>query len=84
LHDNVYLDQLITMLIEVRAQVAPVALTDATAEAASAQVNLDTARNAIAGEDRWLRRWFREYWKDPIVSSALREARGQPIIQGAE
>lgn len=82
--DGIYLDRLIAMLTDVRVQVAPLAATDLNAEAASAQVNLDAARDAFAGEDRWLRRWFRNYWKDPIVSSALREARGQPIVQGAE
>ncbi|ANP45882.1 hypothetical protein ATE48_08080 [Candidatus Viadribacter manganicus] len=84
MRDSVYLDHLIAMLSDVRTQVAPLAATDLTAEAASAQVNLDVARDELAGEDRWLRRWFRNYWKDPIVSSALREARGQPIVQGAE
>jgi glyoxylase-like metal-dependent hydrolase (beta-lactamase superfamily II) len=84
MRDSAYLDRLIAMLSDVRTQVAPLATTDLTAGAASAQVNLDAARDRLVGEDRWLRRWFRNYWKDPIVSSALREARGQPIIQGAE
>jgi hypothetical protein len=46
-------------------------------------VNLDAYSDAIAGHDPWLRRWFRDHWKSPIVSSALREARGEAIIQGA-
>ncbi|MEZ5994144.1 MAG: MBL fold metallo-hydrolase [Hyphomonadaceae bacterium] len=84
MHDSAYLDQLTSMLTSVRAQVAPLAATETATDAAGAQINLDEARDAIAGEDIWLRRWFRNYWQGPIASSALREARGQPIIQGGE
>jgi glyoxylase-like metal-dependent hydrolase (beta-lactamase superfamily II) len=84
MHDSLYLDRLTSMLHEVRTQLAPIAATDMTAQAASAQVDLDAMRDVLVGEDPWLRRWFRNYWKDPIVSSALREARGQPIVQGTE
>lgn len=84
MRDSAYIDRMTAMLTDVRTQAAPFAAGDSDAAAVSGQVNLDAARNSFAGEDRWLRRWFREYWKDPIVSSALREARGQPIVQGAE
>jgi hypothetical protein len=41
-------------------------------------VNLDAYSDAIAGHDPWLRRWFRDHWKSPIVSSALREPINYP------
>jgi glyoxylase-like metal-dependent hydrolase (beta-lactamase superfamily II) len=83
MHDTAYVDRLIGMLTVVRDQAAPLAATDIAPDAAGGQVDLDAARDTFAGEDRWLRRWFRDYWRDPIASSALREARGEPIIQGA-
>jgi hypothetical protein len=72
------------MLADVRTQVAPLASVQGDAAAAAGQVNLEEAQNTFAGEDPWLRRWFRNYWKDPIVSSAFREARGEPIVQGGQ
>ncbi len=83
MRDGAYVDQLIGMLSDVRLQAAPLASVGANSEAAGAQVQLGAARDAIAGDDPWLRRWFHEYWKEPVVSSALREARGEPIVQGA-
>jgi glyoxylase-like metal-dependent hydrolase (beta-lactamase superfamily II) len=83
LRDTVHIDRLITMLEDIRAQVAALASTDMDAAAVTAAVNLESASHAIAGDDPWLNRWFRDYWKDPIVSSALREARGEPIVQGS-
>ncbi len=82
--DTVHIDRLITMLEDIRAQVATLASSDMDAAAVTAAVNLDTASHAIAGADPWLERWFRDYWKAPIVSRALREARGEPIVRGAD
>jgi len=82
-YDSAYVDMLVAMLNEVRAQVAPMAPTDMDAAAVSGAIDLDDASTELAGEDPWLRRWFRAYWKDPVVSSALREARGEEIVQGA-
>ncbi|MDH4108813.1 MAG: MBL fold metallo-hydrolase [Gammaproteobacteria bacterium] len=83
MRDTAYVDLLISMVTDVRAQVAPLASTDMGAAAVNAAVELDEAQATIAGDDPWLRRWFRDYWKEPIVSSALREARGVPIVQGS-
>jgi hypothetical protein len=71
------------MLKDVRTHVAPLASTQLSANAAADHVELLAARAAIAGDDPWLQLWFQEYWKNPIVSSALREARGEEIVQGA-
>lgn len=82
LRDTTYLDWLITALAQVRAEVGPFARTDKTADAVSEAIDFTTARDRIAGADPWLRRWFRSYWQDAVVSSALREARGEPVVQG--
>lgn len=83
MRDTTYVDLLISMVTDVRAQVAPLASSDMDAAAINAAVELDDAQATIAGDDPWLGRWFRDYWKEPIVSSALREARGVPIVQGS-
>jgi len=82
-HDSAYVDKLVAMLNDVRAQVAPLAPSDMDAAAVSGAVDMDAASTDLAGDDPWLRRWFGAYWKGPVVSSALREARGEEIIQGA-
>jgi glyoxylase-like metal-dependent hydrolase (beta-lactamase superfamily II) len=83
MRDTAYLDRLVAMLTEVRSQVAPLASLDIDAAGAAAQVDLSTHRDELTGNDPWLLRWFRDYWHAPIVSSALREARGEPVVQGA-
>jgi len=83
LRDTVYIDLLISMLEDVRTQVADMAMTDTDDVSSSKAVNLEAASLELTGGDPWLNRWFLNYWKGPIVSSALREARGQPIIQGS-
>jgi glyoxylase-like metal-dependent hydrolase (beta-lactamase superfamily II) len=83
MRDTAYVDLLISILTDVRAQIALLASSDMDAAAVNAEVKLDEAQATIAGDDPWLERWFRDYWKGPIVSSALREARGEPIVQGS-
>jgi glyoxylase-like metal-dependent hydrolase (beta-lactamase superfamily II) len=83
MQNEVGIDMLISMLKDVRAQVAPMAATDMDAAAVSAGIDLEAQGQSITAGDRWLQRWFRDYWKLPIVSSALREARGEPVVQGA-
>lgn len=82
--DHRAVERLVAMLTSVRAQVADLAAdASVTKENAAKHVNLDEAQQVIAGEDAWLQRWFRNYWLVPLASSALREARGEEIIQGA-
>lgn len=82
MRDTVYIEKLISMLVDVRKQVAPLAKTEMDTTAVSAAVSLEAASYLNDDGDPWMRRWFRDYWKEPIVSSTLREARGEAIIQG--
>jgi len=80
--DTERVDRLISMLKHIRAQVSPFAGNDTPASEIISKLDLTASETAIAGKDPWLRRWFRAYWRNPIISSALRELRGQPVIQG--
>jgi glyoxylase-like metal-dependent hydrolase (beta-lactamase superfamily II) len=80
--DKAQLENLMDMLKHIRTQVAPFANNTTPLANVISTVDLTDQETAIAGKDPWLRRWFRDYWRDPIISSALREARGQPVIQG--
>lgn len=82
--DKAQVDDLILMLKQVRTQVAPFARNDTPASEVISKLDLTASETVITGKNPWLRRWFRAYWRDPIITSALREARGQPVIQGED
>lgn len=81
MRDAFYLDALISLLSDVRAQVGPLAGENALGRVRE-EVTLEAQADAFAGGDPWRRRWFRPYWAAPIVASAYKEARGEPITQG--
>jgi glyoxylase-like metal-dependent hydrolase (beta-lactamase superfamily II) len=84
MRDAGYAQRLVEMLETVRSQVARLAEDKSvTNDNVGKQLDLDAARKAWTGDDAWLQRWFRNYWLNPIGSSALREARGEPVVQGA-
>ena len=83
MRDTGYVDRLIAMLTDVRTQIDLLSHTTIDAAGAAERVNQDAARKALIGDDPWLEIWFKSYWHAPIVSSALREARGEEITQGA-
>jgi glyoxylase-like metal-dependent hydrolase (beta-lactamase superfamily II) len=83
-HDRDYLARLRTMLVSVRKQAAILASdSEVTNDNVGTRLEIDAERKAITNDDPWLQRWFRNYWLGPIGSSALREARGTAVIQGA-
>jgi glyoxylase-like metal-dependent hydrolase (beta-lactamase superfamily II) len=83
MRDTQYVERVIHMLTDVRTQVDLLTHTKIDAAGAAERVNQDAARKALIGDDPWLEIWFKNYWHTPIVSSALREARGEEIKQGA-
>lgn len=84
MRDSGYARRLVEMLETVRSQVGRLAEDKSvTNDNVGKQLDLDAARKAWTGDDAWLQRWFRNYWLNPIGSSALREARGEPVVQGA-
>lgn len=80
--DAAYVNRLIGLIAEVRAQVAPLAAQGLELDAVRERVDLGAHKTLFAGDDPWLGRWFDRYWVRPMTESAWREAKGLEIIQG--
>lgn len=80
--DPSYAVKLKTLIETTRARVAPLALAGKSLEDVRKQVDLADQAAIFAGDDPWLRRWFRAYWVEPFVEAAWKEAKGIPIEQG--
>jgi hypothetical protein len=70
------------VLEEVRRQVAPLAAGGLPLKDVQAKIDLSTLSRAFTRGDAWRERWFDQYWTKPIVASAYKEAKGEPIVQG--
>jgi len=79
--DRAQIDRLERTLKDVRAQVAPLAAQGLTLEQVQAKVDLGADAKLFVGSDPWLNRWFKAFFADPIVASAYKEAKGEPIVQ---
>jgi len=79
--DRAQVDRLERTLKDVRAQVAPLAAQGLTLEQVQAKVDLSADAKLFVGSDPWLNRWFKVFFADPIVTSAYKEAKGEPIVQ---
>ncbi len=79
MHDHAYLDQLLGAMTDVRTQVAALVAMGRTPEQVAAEADFEAQRALFAGESVWMRRWFDRYWLTPFLSSADREARGEPL-----
>lgn len=80
-HDTAYVDRLVSALEEVRSRVSPLVPENLSLDDAKRRLDFTDQAIRFVGDDIWLRRWFQAYWIDPIVGSAYREARGEPIVQ---
>jgi glyoxylase-like metal-dependent hydrolase (beta-lactamase superfamily II) len=79
--DRVQLDRIAAALKDVRAQVAPLAAEGLSLDAVRAKVDLSAHAKVFCGSDPWLTAWFDAFFVDPIVESAYKEAKGEPIVQ---
>jgi glyoxylase-like metal-dependent hydrolase (beta-lactamase superfamily II) len=79
--DRAYLDRLSAAIAEVRAKVSLLAAQGLSLDEVRKRVDFADQTQAFVGSDPWLRRWFNEYWIAPLVASAYKEARQEPIIQ---
>ncbi|MFN3945752.1 MAG: MBL fold metallo-hydrolase [Allosphingosinicella sp.] len=79
--DAAYLDRLVGLIAETRAQVAPLAAQGLDLDAVRARVGLSAQKALFAGDDPWLGRWFDAYWVRPMTEAAWREANGLEIVQ---
>lgn len=82
--DRQYLDRLTAALEEVRAKVSPLATEGLSLADVRRRLDFSAQIRSFAGDDPWLRRWVSEYWIGPIVASAYKEARGEPIVQSLQ
>ena len=80
--DRAYLDRVVVLIGDVRAQVAPLARQGLSLEEARTKVDLSRQAALFTGGDPWLERWFKAYWADPFTEAAWKEAKGVPIEQG--
>ena len=80
--DTRYLDTMIWSMSDVDAQVDKAIAAGKTAE--QAWEGFDKAAHArrFAAQSPWERRWLNDYWLEPIVGSAYRELKGEPIVEG--
>jgi glyoxylase-like metal-dependent hydrolase (beta-lactamase superfamily II) len=76
-----YLRRLVEALDQVRAQVSSRAVAGVNLDSVTRRVDLSGQARTFVGDDPWLQRWFKAYWIDPIIVSAYKEARGEPIVQ---
>jgi glyoxylase-like metal-dependent hydrolase (beta-lactamase superfamily II) len=81
-HDRGQVDRIIAAIESVRAQVAPLVAKGLSLAEVETKVDFSQQQKSFVGGDAWLGRWFREFWAKPIVESAYKEAKGEPIVQG--
>ena len=83
-HDAAQIDRITAALQAVRAQVAALVGQGLTLAQVQAKVDLDASQRSFVDDDPWLALWFKAFWADPIVASAYKEAKGEPITQGLQ
>ena len=79
--DRVQIDRIAAVLKDARAQVAPLAAQGLPLAEVQAKVDLSVHAKALCGPDAWCRRWFKAFFVDPVIVSAFKEAKGEPILQ---
>lgn len=79
--DSAYLNQMIALIEDVRAQVGLLARQGLSLDAVRAKIDLAAHAKLFAGDDPWLNRWFQDYWVSPITQAAYKEAKGEPVVQ---
>jgi glyoxylase-like metal-dependent hydrolase (beta-lactamase superfamily II) len=84
LHDTQYIDKLSAALGEVERQVTTLVASGKPLDQVRQAVNLETLRDTFAGGDDWDRARFSDFFLDPIVANAYKEAKDEPIVQGSD
>jgi glyoxylase-like metal-dependent hydrolase (beta-lactamase superfamily II) len=75
--DASYLKTLIGLLEDVRTQVRAAVQEGLTLDQTRKKVNLDKWRKQLAGEDRYRRRAFLDFFETPGIAQAYKEAKGE-------
>jgi glyoxylase-like metal-dependent hydrolase (beta-lactamase superfamily II) len=79
--DSAYLDKLVTVIAEIRRQVAPLAKQGLSLEEVRKKVDFSTVGELFGSTPRDEAN-FQGLFADPMTKSAYHEGLGQPIIQG--
>src|SRR5690348_6984054 len=79
--DRSQLNRILAALEDVRGQAAMLVAKGMTLDQVKAKVDLSRQKQSFVDNDQWLGRWFDDFWATPIVTSAYREAKGEPIVQ---
>jgi glyoxylase-like metal-dependent hydrolase (beta-lactamase superfamily II) len=82
LRDRAYIDQLISTLETVRAQVSPLARAGVPLADVRKQVDLSAMRAGFTKGDPWLEFVIGAVFAGDLVANAYKEARGEEVIQG--
>jgi len=77
LRDYAYVDTLIALIEETRTQVRDAVGQGLSLEDTRKKVDLGSYRRKLAGDDYWRQRAFDEFFLDPAVGRAHKEARGE-------
>ena len=80
-HDRAHVDRVFAAITEIRGKVQSLVVGNASLDDVRKQIDLNDQAQRFVGDDPWLWRWFAEYRVGPIVTSAYKEARGEPIVQ---
>ncbi len=80
-HDRAYLDTLIAVIEDVRAQVEPLAKQGMSLEDINKKVDFEADYQAICGQRTFVRRFFKQFFLDSMIANAVKEAKGEPITQ---
>lgn len=80
--DPAYLDRLSSLISETRAKVAPMVAQGLSLDDVQKQIDLSAQAQMFSSGDAFRARIFDQYWRQPFVASAYKEAKGDPIIQG--
>ncbi len=79
-HDRAYIERLAAAIADVRRQVGQQP-QGASFDEVRTRFDATGHLRGFAGDDPWLQRWVKDYWIAPILRSAFKEARGEPIVQ---
>ncbi|HEY6546381.1 MAG TPA: MBL fold metallo-hydrolase [Vicinamibacteria bacterium] len=84
LQGNAYLEVVIALLQETLRQVAAAVSEGLSLDETRKKVDLSSYRQKLAGDDYWRGRAFDEFYLHAAVEQAYKEAKGEPIVEGAE
>lgn len=82
LRDHAFIDQLISALETVRAQVSPLARAGVPLAEVRKQVDLTAIRTGFTKGDPWLEFVIGAVFTGDLVANAYKEARGEEVVQG--